>query len=191
MGAASLPQNLAQEPSMLIQILSHTPTWVFGLFALLLWLGGRQLRAGQASLGRVAVMPVAMTGLSVYGLFSSFGHSPLALLAWPLAAAAAAALVLRRPLPAGVRFERAARVFHMPGSAVPLVLMMSIFFTKYVVGVLSVMHPALVHQDIPALTVGLLYGAFSGIFLGRAVRLWRLALGAQGGNAPAPALAAD
>lgn len=176
---------------MLMQILSHTPTWVFGLLAFLLWLGGRQLRAGQASLGRVALMPLAMTSLSIYGLVSAFGEHPMALLAWLLAVAVAMTVLLRRALPAGVRFDRAARTFHLPGSAVPLALMMSIFFTKYVVGVLSVMHPALVHQDIPALTVGLLYGAFSGIFLGRAVRLWRLALGARTGNAPGAALAAE
>jgi len=174
---------------MLMQILSHTPTWVFGLLAFLLWLGGRQLRAGQASLGRVALMPLAMTSLSIYGLVSAFGEHPMALLAWLLAVAVAMTVLLRRALPAGVRFDRAARTFHLPGSAVPLALMMSIFFTKYGVGVLTAMHPELVRQEWVLLLVGTLYGAFSGVFLGRAVRLWRLALAPAA--AAGPALATD
>ena len=79
---------------MLVQIITHTPTWVFGLFALLLWLGGRQLRAGQVSLVRMAIMPVAMAGLSVYGVWSAFGDSPLAALAWALALLAVCTLAL-------------------------------------------------------------------------------------------------
>ena len=63
-----------------------------------------------------------------------------------------------------------------PGSAVPLALMMGIFFTKYAVGVLLAMHPELRHQMGFALGISALYGGFSGIFAARALRLWTLAL---------------
>ncbi|MDB5751505.1 MAG: hypothetical protein JWP65_1926 [Ramlibacter sp.] len=39
------------------------------------------------------------------------------------------------------------------------------------------MAPKLVHDTQYALTVAALYGCLAGIFVGRAVRLWRLALG--------------
>ncbi|RYZ01671.1 MAG: hypothetical protein EOO24_14885 [Comamonadaceae bacterium] len=160
---------------MLLQIISHTPRWVFAVFALLLWLGGRQLVAGSLSLTRVALMPVAMTGLSIYGVFSAFGDSPMALACWAIAAVAAAALVLERALPASTRFDADTRTFHVAGSAVPLMLMMGIFFTKYVVGVQIALHPELAHHHNFTLAIGTLYGAFSGIFAGRALRLWKLA----------------
>ena len=156
---------------MLVQIITHTPTWVFGLLALLLWLGGRQLRAGQVSLVRMVVMPVAMAGLSVYGVWSAFGGTPLAALAWALALLAVCALALLLAPPTGTRYHPERRSFSMPGSALPLALMMGIFFTKYAVGV--------------ALAVSALYGAFSGGFAARALRLWRLVLRTPADAAPA------
>ncbi|RZL94575.1 MAG: hypothetical protein EOP82_04715 [Variovorax sp.] len=161
---------------MLFQILAHTPRWVFALFALLVWLGARQMLAGTVSLARTTAMPIAMTGLSVYGVVSAFGESPAALVGWAAAAAALTLVVLQRPLPATTRYEGGTRTFHVAGSAVPLVLLMGIFFTKYVVGVLIAMHPELTHQAVFALGISTLYGAFSGIFSARAMRMWKLAI---------------
>lgn len=161
---------------MLLQIISSTPKWVFVLFAVLLWFGCKQLLAGRVSLLRITILPVAMTLLAVYGVISAFGDSPGALVGWAVAAASLAGLVLQRPLPATTRYDAATRSFQVAGSAVPLALMMGIFFTKYVVGVALAMHPELAHQHDLALAIGTLYGAFSGVFAGRGVRLWMLAI---------------
>ena len=161
---------------MLLQIILHTPKWVFAVFVLLVWLGARQLLSGSVSLAKVTAMPIAMTALSVFGVLSAFGDSLGALLGWAAAAVALTALVLQRPLPATTRYDAAAREFHVAGSAVPLMLMMGIFFTKYVVGVALAMHPELRQQAGFAIAIPVLYGAFSGIFAARAVRLWRLAI---------------
>ena len=56
-----------------------------------------------------------------------------------------------------------------------MMLILGIFMTKYVVGATSAMHPALIHDTGFSLGFSALYGAFSGIFLGRAARLLRLA----------------
>jgi len=161
---------------LLLQILSSTPRWVFLLFAVLLWLGARQLLAGRVSLLRITVLPVAMTGLALYGVLSAFGDSPGALVGWIVAAVSLAALVLQRPLPATTRYDAARRTFHLAGSVVPLALMMGIFFTKYVVGVALAMHPELAQQHDLAMAIGTLYGVFSGVFAGRGMRLWKLAM---------------
>ena len=168
---------------MLMHILAATPTWVFGLFAVLLALGLRQMRTYRASLLRIAILPVAMKTLAVYGVISAFGASSLALVAWGLAAATAVFLVLRRPLPASTRYDAATRSFEVTGSVVPLALAMGIFFTKYAVAVLLAMHPGLAHQADFTLAVGTIYGAFSGIFAARGIRLWKLALGSGSGAA--------
>lgn len=161
---------------MLLQVIAHTPRWVFAVFALLVWLGVKQLFGGTVGLGRVTVMPIAMTGLSIFGVVSVFGDSPAALAGWAVAAIALLALVLQRPLPATTRYDAETRRFHLAGSAVPLTLMMGIFFTKYVAGVMLAMHPELRHHATFAILVPTLYGVFSGVFAGRGLRLWKLAL---------------
>jgi hypothetical protein len=161
---------------MLFEILAHTPRWVFVLFAVLVWFGAKQLLANTVSLTRITLLPLAMTGLSVYGVISAFGESPAALAGWAVGAAALVFLVLQRRLPAGTRYDAATRRFHLGGSAVPLVLMMGIFFTKYIVGVMLAMHPEIGHQAGFALGISTLYGIFSGIFSARALRLWKLAM---------------
>jgi hypothetical protein len=161
---------------VLLQIILHTPKWVFAVFVLLLWLGCKQLMSGSVSLAKVTVMPIAMTGLSLAGVISAFGDSPGALLGWAVAAAALVLVVLQQALPASTRYDRSAREFQVAGSAMPLVLMMGIFFTKYVVGVALAMHPELRQQASFSVAIPMLYGAFSGIFAARAVRLWKLAI---------------
>ncbi len=161
---------------MLFQILSNTPKWVFALFAALLWLGLSQLRTRQIGLARSTLLAVGMTGFSLFGTVSAFAGVPAALLAWLAAAAVVFAVVLKRPLPPGTRHDAASRRFTVPGSAVPLALLMGIFFTKYALGVTLALQPALARGTAFALGLSALYGAFSGVFAGRAARLWRLAL---------------
>jgi hypothetical protein len=161
---------------MLMQIILHTPKWVFAVFFLLLWIGAKQLLSNSVGLTRVTLMPVAMGALSVYGVVSVFGDSFGALLGWAAAAVAMLALVLQRPLPATTCYDAAQRQFHLAGSPVPLMLMMGIFLTKYVVGATLAMHPELRHGAVFGLAIPVLYGAFSGVFAARAVRLWKLAI---------------
>ena len=161
---------------MFYQIITHTPLWVWALLALLLWLGLKQAMPASMGLGRITITPTFMMGLSLYGTVSAFGATPTVLLVWFAAAAALAALVLRQPLPANTRYDTDTRIFRVQGSWVPLALMMGIFAAKYAVGVASALYPELAHHTVFALGFSALYGAFSGLFMGRTVRLWQLAL---------------
>jgi hypothetical protein len=160
---------------MLTAILLQTPRWVFVLFFVLLYAGARQFVARRASITSVLLLPVAFVALSFLGVVNAFAMRPLAMLAWTFAVGLACMIVVRGEIPAGTAYDPATRRLALPGSAVPLVLMMGIFFTKFVVGVTLAQVPSLVREASFALPVSALYGAFSGIFLGRAVRLWRLA----------------
>lgn len=163
---------------MIIQILSNTPPWVWALLAALTWLGLSQARARTASLARITVMPVAMTGLSLWGTVSAFGGSPMfgyVMLAWMFAAAAMMAVVAPMKVPAGTTYDAQSRAFAMPGSWAPMLLILGIFLTKYAVGVTLAMQPGMARDGLFTLAVGGLYGLFSGVFAGRAARLWRLA----------------
>jgi hypothetical protein len=51
-----------------------------------------------------------------------------------------------------------------------------VFAVRYTAAVQLALHPVLGEQRSFVLPVAALYGAFSGIFIGRAMQLWRLAL---------------
>jgi hypothetical protein len=175
---------------MLHQIFSNTPRWVWILLLALLWIGCKQAVTRTASLKRITVMPLVMTGLSLSGTVTAFGSEPAVLLAWLGAASLVGTVVLQRPLPYATHYNPMERRFSLPGSWVPLLLIMGIFMTKYVVGVVSVMQPTLAHDSNFALMFSALYGAFSGIFLARAARLWRLALDSNPAREPGTPMAA-
>jgi len=160
---------------MIQQILLHTPIWVWALLAALMWLGFNQTFTRTVSIKRMTITPLAMVALSLYGTVNAFGANPPVLLAWLLTASLLATLVLQQPLPQATHYNGATRHFVVPGSWVPLVLIVSIFMTKYVVGASLAMHAAWAQGSAFGVVVGALYGAFSGVFLGRAARLWRLA----------------
>ena len=164
---------------MFMQILTHTPKWVFVLFVALVWLGLTQMRPRRVGLNRATILPLAMTALSLFGVTSAFGNSPQALLSWVAGTVLAFALNFQILPSAHIHYDATNRRFQLPGSGVPLALFMGIFFTKYAVGISMGMQPALAHHASFAMVVGGLYGVFSGIFLSRAAKLWRVAL-AQG-----------
>lgn len=183
-----LIQLLIDKPQMIGPILARTPMWVWFLLAGLLWLGIGMFKGNTFSARRVAILPVAMTGLSLWGTISAFSQSTMygyVLLVWVVAAVVLAAVVGMMPAPAGARYSPRDRTFAVPGSWVPLALIMGIFLVKYVVGVEVSMNPALAHDGSYSLTCGAIYGVFSGIFTGRSIRLARLAMRASApGSAP-------
>lgn len=156
-------------------VLTHTPGWVFALLLALLTFGVSQCFAREASLQRVLALPLGMTALAVSGLASTFGPAPATLSLWITAALLSAGAASAVPLSAGTRYDAARRRFVLPGSMAPLLLIVGVFSVKYTVGVALALQPELARQPGFSAAVGSLYGMFSGLFIGRAARLWKLA----------------
>jgi len=72
----------------------------------------------------------------------------------------------------GVEFSTETGYINIPGSWVPLLLMMAIFFSKYLVAVLSTLQPSMLLSAGFMIFCTLLYGAFSGVFVARAMSMW-------------------
>ena len=161
---------------MIGQILSNTPLWVWGLLAGLLVLGWSQTRSRSAGLTRITLLPLGLGAFSLYGTVSAFGAAPMVLGSWLAASALLLLIVIQLPHPTGVRYDAANRLFQLPGSWVPMALIMGIFLTKYVVGVSLVLHPELKLATGFSLARASVYGVFSGICAGRALRLVLVAL---------------
>jgi hypothetical protein len=164
----------------LLPILRNTPPSVWLLLAGVVTAGLAQARERTASLARISVLPAAMTLFSLSATVSAFSRSPVlpeALWLWLLGAAAVTALLA--PGQAKARFDAASRSYALPGSWLPFALMLAIFLSRYTVAVRLAMHPSLVMDTSFVLVVATVHGVFSGIFLGRAAQLWRLALPPQ------------
>lgn len=156
---------------MIIAILSHTPRWVFALFFGLIYQGFRQSKAQAVSAKRLLVLPLAMLGMSFLGVSSTFGSGSLALACWLGALGIGAALALVLVNAKSVSYSSATRAFNLPGSWLPLFLMMGIFFTKYIVGAGLSQHPGLL--DLPGFVgvASAAYGFWSGVFFGRTMKI--------------------
>ena len=163
----------------LIAILEHTPRWVWLLLAVLIAAGMKQSRPRRVTLTRLTALPAALVALSLFGVVSGFAGTA-AVAGWAVGLAAATALAFALGAPPAARWHAAERRLDVPGSWLPLALMLGLFATKYVAGVLVALTPALRHDTAFAGAAGVAYGAFSGLFLGRALAFRALALAGRG-----------
>ena len=158
---------------MILEILKHTPLWVFGLFAFLVYLGVMQSRTRTFSPARLAILPAAMLAFSLYGVLSAFGADVPALGAWLAGLAASVWAIVALGLPRSATWSEETRTFSVPGSWLPLGIMMAIFFTRYAINVGIALDPSLKQAAGFMPAVALAYGISSGYFLARAVNIGR------------------
>ena len=157
----------------LVQIVSHTPSWVWGLLAALVLLGLLQSRPRTWSRARLLGTPIGLGVFSLVSMAPAVAALPETLIAWALAFGATLHLVRQRPAPAGTRIDPATGLVHLPGRWVPLMVMLSIFGIRYAVNVAQALNPLLRTTPGFAMPVALLYGALAGLLLGRTLSVLR------------------
>ena len=171
---------LAEHPSAIVDIVRQTPAWVAALLGGLVYLGISASRDRDVHIGRLLLMPVAMGAMALWGVESAFngtGRLPELLAVWAAGYAALLALGLRLPVPAGVRYSAAERRFPLPGSWLPMGLILAVFLLKYAIGVQLAMEPTIATHPGFAYPVAAVYGLLSGIFAARTLRVLRLLRG--------------
>lgn len=169
---------------MILAIVQHTPLRVWLILAGLVALGLSQARTRELSLLRVTVLPFVLLALSLAGTKNSFGVQPVALIAWMAGVSVALALPKRAVATRGATWSAATRSLHVPGSWLPLVLIVGSFLIKYVAGAGLAVQPALASNAAFAGLCSLGFGTFSGLFLARSLFLRRLAAATQPSGSP-------
>ena len=157
----------------MMQILSHTPAWVFGLLFGLMILGLQQTRDRQVKRWLAYLLPFGMVILSLVGVISNFGAQLLSVSLWAAGLCVMSAIGYHFFPVKNIRFFAGTNQFYIPGSWIPLLVILAIFFTKYVVAVLYALANPITAQlaFMPVLCVA--YGGFSGYFVARALCLLR------------------
>ena len=160
---------------MIVQILAHTPVWVYGLFFGLVAFGLMQTRTRTVGKIPALLLPVGMFGLSLWGIYSSFGLRTIPLAAWGIAMAIATVVWYTYFRDTRIHCEVPHGNFFIPGSWVPFVVMMAIFFAKYVYAVMHAFNAEVVSTPAFIGALSAVYGLLSGYFTSRAVNLIKLA----------------
>ena len=159
---------------MIVQILSHTPIWVYALFFVLLVFGLMQTRTRKVGKISALLLPVGMIALSLGGINSSFGLTPIPLAAWGTAIVIATVVGYAYFRDKRIRYEATDGKFFIPGSWVPLVVMMAIFFAKYAYAVMHASNAEVISTPVFIGALSGVYGLLSGYFSSRALNLIKL-----------------
>lgn len=154
---------------MLIQILTHTPVYVWAILALLVYRGVIALRTREVAVTKMFIIPAIMLALSLQDIHAKFGFGGAAFATWLVVAVATTALVLRF---GAARVSPATTAGHVivRGSAAPMAMMMAVFATKYCASVAVAMMPRLLADGSFSIALCALFGILNGYFLGRVAR---------------------
>lgn len=149
------------------------PLWPFALLATLVALGYRQSRERLVRPRTLARLAAAMLALSLYGVMSTFGASLVPVLAW--AAGFAASVRLGGPVFAPRGLAREGEAVRMPGSWVPMGLMLGIFVARFALGFATGTRAAVMDEPWFVATACAVLGLLSGGFAARAAAVRRFA----------------
>jgi len=147
------------------------PVWPFAILAVLFVLGRRQARDRVVEPGTMVKVALAMLALSLYGVTAAFGAHVVPVLAWALGFAAS--VLLGGPVFAPRGLARQGSAVRVPGSWLPLALMLGIFVGKFALGFATGTGAPVVHEAWFAALMSTTFGLLSGAFAARAAAVVR------------------
>lgn len=150
----------------MLQIITKIPLFVWPLFAILLFGGLRARKASAVPIVVLLLIPSIFFGWSLFSFFGKYAIDPLVILCWLLCLGVGFSIGFLHMQRLKLKFNRQKKEVEMPGSWIPLMLSMSIFTSKFLVGMMSSMVP---HLNGSLLFFGLELFAtiILGIFAGR------------------------
>ena len=157
----------------LLAIVSHTPTWVWVALGLIVWAGLAQTRTRDIAARRVILMPALLLAFSLWGAWSAFGRTGLALVLalWGIGLVLGWSSNRVLDLPRQVS-ANADGSFRVGGSFAPMVLMLCVFLARYVNGIALAMKPALATTPAYVIAAALVFSLPTGLFVARSRKIW-------------------
>lgn len=159
---------------MIIAILQGTPAWVWALLAALVALGLWQGRDRSVAPARLLLLPLALLGLGLWTVMPSWRAQPTGAAVWLATWLAGTAAGGWLPLRPGAAWDAATQRLRLPGSRLPLVVILAVFSLRYGAGVTAAINPALAGSAAFVWTLAGVSGCISGLLLGHTLRLLSL-----------------
>jgi hypothetical protein len=153
-----------------MEIIFHTPVYVWPLLALLLWGGLKARKTSLAPWKALLIMPAVMLLWSFYSIMTHYSHFSLYL--WALSIAIGiwlGSLTVRR---LSLKFDKQQNLIEIGGSWWPLILSIWIFSLRYFLGATYALHPELVQHTALLFTENIA-ALVSGMLAGRLVGYWQ------------------
>lgn len=156
-----------------LAIVSHTPSWVWVALGLIVWAGLAQTRTRDIAARRVILMPALLLAFSLWGAWSAFGRTGLALVLalWGIGIVLGWSSNRVLDLPRQVS-ANADGSFRVGGSFAPMLLMLCVFLTRYVNGVALAIKPALAANPGYVIAATLVFAVPTGLFAARSRKVW-------------------
>ena len=157
----------------LLAIVSHTPTAVWVVLAVLVSAGLRQTRTQTMSATRVWLVPALVGAASLAGALRGFAGAGELLTGTCWAVGAALGFASNRSLDLPRRVgANADGSFTIGGSIAPLLLFVGVFAVRYVVNVALAIRPSLAADPGAAAAAAIAYGFTAGLLAARSRKIW-------------------
>ena len=153
-------------------ILLGAPAWVWILLAVLVSRGMKALRGGTAPLAKLGIVPAIFAGWGLLHLMTEPAASWNTALMWVTGGALGVGVGAALAKKSGMTVDRVQRTVTLPGSAIPLVLILLTFAMKFWIGFELATAPHIGVDSTFVVLSGLVSGVVAGIFAGRFLMYW-------------------
>lgn len=176
----------------LTQIATHVPVWVWIVLMALIALGLKQRETQLVSRKRLLVLPAIWLVFGAWGVQKGFGQAGtagVAMVAWAVGLLTSTAALVASGWPASTEArtgqaqassaleatgaQMTSRLYRVPGSWLPMVVMLAIFCARFAVGMALGIRPSLAQDATFAGIASLSFGLLSGFFVGRSLNILR------------------
>lgn len=152
----------------MLQIITKIPLFVWPLFTILFISGLRASKTSSLSIAVFLLIPSIFFGCSFFSFFQKYGSDSLAILFWLICLVVGFSIGFFHMKRLRLRFDNQKKKVEMPGSWIPLILSMSIFISKFSIGMMSSMIPYL-NGSLLFLGLELFATIILGVFVGRGI----------------------
>ncbi|HJO92145.1 MAG TPA: DUF6622 family protein [Victivallales bacterium] len=144
----------------MLSILQGTPFWVYLIFILLIKRGISACKENTISIKKVFIAPIVVFILSLHKI-----NIPYLYIIFFICGLVIGYLIYKKM---SIIYNKDTKKIIMPGSIIPLILMIGVFVKSYSIGYLEATSPAMLHTPHIMILTDIVSGLFSGIFIGRA-----------------------
>ncbi|WP_244849369.1 DUF6622 family protein [Caballeronia sp. SL2Y3] len=151
-------------------VMAGTPAWVWVLLAVLVSRGLKAMKGGTAPLSKLAVVPAIFAAWGVLHVVTGpdAGWEPAA--TWLIGGAIGSGIGAMLAKSSSIAVDRVRRTVTVPGSVVPMLLILATFASKFFIGFELATGAGV--ESTWAVLNALISGVVAGIFAGRFLIYW-------------------